>query len=64
MAIGSDDNTSEFQLVDISTLASPSLIHSFDAPNDINGVYFSDDKCTTFAATQENSEELLILEPQ
>ena len=62
--IASDENSMEFQVIDISTPASPSLVGFLDLSADLNGIAYNSGLDIAVAASDNNSTELTIIIPQ
>ena len=54
----------EFQVLDISTITSPTLLSSLSGSGDINGVAYNIAYDRVFAAAETNASEFLVFMPQ
>jgi len=63
VALATDHNTSEYQLIDISNPDSLSSVVSYDATNNLNGIAYSHEKCGVFTASIDNYAEFAIFNP-
>jgi Tfp pilus assembly protein PilV len=61
--IGTDENPAEMQIIDITDRSAPFLVGTFDADGDINGVYYDSSTDRFYGVGEDNSQELVILEP-
>lgn len=61
--VGSDDNSIEMQVVDITNKAAPFLLGSYNAGGDINGVFYDEVTDRYYGVGDSNTQELIILDP-
>lgn len=57
------DNNNELKAIDISTLASPSLLGSMSGGDDLNGVAYSLDQDRAYVVGDDNSQEFIVAGP-
>ena len=61
--LGTNNASSEFQIVTIGTFSTPALFGSFDYTNNINGVAYSAFNDRAYGATEANAQELAGFKP-
>lgn len=62
--LATDVNSSEFQVIDLSSLASPVLLGSLDLTSDLNGIVYSTGSDRVYAIGENNTEEFVVFAPQ
>lgn len=63
MFLATTAGTAEFQVVNISNLASPTLLGSLNLANPLNGIVYDPNYDRAFAASQTDTSELIIFKP-
>lgn len=61
--VGTDENSMELQIFDISNINAPFLLGYYDTGEDMNGVDYSPELDRFFAVGDDNGDEFVILEP-
>lgn len=64
MFLATTAGSAEFQSVNISNLAAPTMLNSINLSSSLNGIFYDPNYDRAFAASQADASELIIFKPQ